>query len=170
MVFSVRFVINTITIYILPIKVMSARYYIEMITTQGDFNCGTSSQADSILNYFLSNFLKFPQFPLKFSISSQPGWQAGQIKVTLQITNQQGHQEIFLCYARISVISKLQISKIRHDIYLCHARITVITQLQITNHIQQGHIQVFLYARIAVIAKLQIRKMTKRSFWLLTAP
>ena len=49
---------------------------------QGDFNCGASSQADSILNYFLSKFLKFP---LKFSISSQPGWQAGRIKATLVI-------------------------------------------------------------------------------------
>ena len=108
---------------------------------QGDINCGAFSQADFILNYFLSNFLKFP---LTFSISYQPGWQAGQIKVTLQVTNQQGHQDIFLCYARISVISKLQISKIRYDIYLCHARITVITRLQITDHIQQGHIQAYL--------------------------
>ena len=48
---------------------------------QGDFNCGASSQADFILNYFLSNFLKFP---LKFSISSQPSWQAGTIKATLE--------------------------------------------------------------------------------------
>ena len=61
---------------------------------QGDFYCGASSQADFILNYFLSNFLsnflKFRQispiffkFHLKFFISSQPGWQAGTIKVTL---------------------------------------------------------------------------------------
>ena len=41
---------------------------------QVDFNCGPSSYHDFIKNYFLSNILKFP---LKFSISSQPGWQAG---------------------------------------------------------------------------------------------
>ena len=56
-------------------------------TKQGDFNCGASSQADFILNHFLSKFLNSPKFslkfPLKFSISSQPGWQAGTIKVTL---------------------------------------------------------------------------------------
>ena len=50
---------------------------------QGDYNCGAPSQADFILNYFLSNFLKFP---LKLSISSQPGWQAGTINVTLDLT------------------------------------------------------------------------------------
>ena len=54
---------------------------------QGDFNCGASSQADFILNYIPKNFLKFSsnflKFPLKFSISSQPGWQAGTIKATL---------------------------------------------------------------------------------------
>ena len=38
---------------------------------QGDINCEASSQAGFILNYFLSNF---PKFPLKFSIFSQPGW------------------------------------------------------------------------------------------------
>ena len=48
---------------------------------QGDFNCEASSQADFILNYFLSKFLKFL---LKFSISSQPSWQAGTIKATLE--------------------------------------------------------------------------------------
>ena len=48
---------------------------------QGNLNCGASSQADFILKYFFSKFLKFP---LKFSISSQPGWQAGTIKVTLK--------------------------------------------------------------------------------------
>ena len=47
---------------------------------QGDINFGASSQANFILNYFLSNFLKFP---LKFSISSQPGWKAGTTNVTL---------------------------------------------------------------------------------------
>ena len=51
-----------------------------LTSTQGDLNFGASSQADFILNYFLSKFLNFP---LKFSISSQPGWQAGAIKVTL---------------------------------------------------------------------------------------
>ena len=30
---------------------------------QGDFNCGASSQADFILNYFLSNFLSNSPFP-----------------------------------------------------------------------------------------------------------
>ena len=60
------------------------------IKSQGYFNCGSTSQADFVLNYFLSNLIKFPQtslnilkFPLKFSISSQPGWQAGTIKATL---------------------------------------------------------------------------------------
>ena len=42
---------------------------------QGDINCGASSQADFILNYFLSNFLPCSPFP--------PGWQAGTINVTL---------------------------------------------------------------------------------------
>ena len=51
---------------------------------QVDFNCGPSSYHDFIKNYFLSNILKFP---LKFSISSQPGWQAGTNIVTLQITS-----------------------------------------------------------------------------------
>ena len=57
---------------------------------QGGFDCGASTQANSIQNYFISKFfkvpkisLKLPKFPLKFSISSQPGWQAGTIKVTL---------------------------------------------------------------------------------------
>ena len=42
---------------------------------QGDFNCGASFQADFILNYFLSNFLKFSQISSNFlklpQISSQ---------------------------------------------------------------------------------------------------
>ena len=51
---------------------------------QGDFNCGASSQADFILNYLLSNLLSyFPKFPLKFSVSPQPGWLTGTIKATL---------------------------------------------------------------------------------------
>ena len=52
---------------------------------QGDIDCGASSQADIILNYFLSNFL---EFPLKISISSQPSWQAGTINANLH----GGHQ------------------------------------------------------------------------------
>ena len=44
-------------------------------TPQGDIDCGASSQADFFLNYF----------SLKFSISSQPGWQAGTINVTLTL-------------------------------------------------------------------------------------
>ena len=55
--------------------------------SQGDFNCGSSSQAGFILNYFLLNFLSISsnvnKFPLKFCISTQPGWQAETIKVTL---------------------------------------------------------------------------------------
>ena len=52
---------------------------------QGDFNCGASFQADFILNYFLSNFLKFSQISSNFlklpQISSQilhllPAWLA----------------------------------------------------------------------------------------------
>ena len=49
---------------------------------QDDFNCGASSQADFIMNYFLSNCVKYP---LKFSISFQSSWQAGTIKATLPI-------------------------------------------------------------------------------------
>ena len=52
---------------------------------QGDIDCGASSQADIILNYFLSNLL---EFPLKISISSQPSWQAGTINANLH----GGHQ------------------------------------------------------------------------------
>ena len=36
------------------------------IKSQGDFNCGSSSQADFILNYFLSNSLKFSQMSSNF--------------------------------------------------------------------------------------------------------
>ena len=57
---------------------------------QDGFYCGISSQADFILNYFLSKFLKFLQMFLNFlsfSISSQPGWQAGTIKATLPGTD-----------------------------------------------------------------------------------
>ena len=53
---------------------------LKRIDQQGDINCEASPQAELILNYFLSNFLSFP---LKFSISSQPGWQAGTINVAL---------------------------------------------------------------------------------------
>ena len=56
-------------------------YHVWNSVWQGEFNCGASSQADFILNQFLSNFLKFP---LKLSISSHPSWQAGTIKATLQ--------------------------------------------------------------------------------------
>ena len=49
---------------------------------QGDINCGASSQADIIPNYFLSSFSNSLKLPLKFSISSQPGWQAGTVNVT----------------------------------------------------------------------------------------
>ena len=59
---------------------------------QGNINCGASSQADFNLNYFLSKFVDFPKiasifikFPLTFSISSQPGWQAGTIKAWIII-------------------------------------------------------------------------------------
>ena len=59
-------------------------FFLIALLQQGDFNCGASSQADFILNYLLSNFLSyFPKFPLKFSVSSQPGWLAGTIKATL---------------------------------------------------------------------------------------
>ena len=72
-------------------RYFSIAYYFSSICTsfllsaydQGDFNCGASPQADSILNNFLSKFL---EFPLTFFISSQPGWQAGTIKVTLPMT------------------------------------------------------------------------------------
>ena len=51
----------------------------EYSISQGDFNCRASSKADFILNYLL----KFPKFPPKCSISSQPDWQAGTIIATL---------------------------------------------------------------------------------------
>ena len=67
----------------------------ESTISQGDFNCRASSQADFILNYFLSNVLKCPQMSsnfLKFpQISSQilhflqAGWEAGTIKAALVI-------------------------------------------------------------------------------------
>ena len=67
----------------------------ESTISQGDFNCRASSQADFILNYFLSNVLKCPQISsnfLKFpQISSQilhflqAGWEAGTIKAALVI-------------------------------------------------------------------------------------
>ena len=60
---------------------------------QNDFYCGASSHSKLFplkvpLNFTQSslNILKissnFLKFPLKFSISSQPGWQAGTIKAT----------------------------------------------------------------------------------------
>ena len=53
---------------------------------QGDINCGASTHADFILNYFLSNFLaNFLKFRLKFFLFSQPAWQAGTIEVTLAV-------------------------------------------------------------------------------------
>ena len=43
---------------------------------QGDSNCEASSQADLILNYFLSNFLKIPQISSKI-LHFLPAWLAG---------------------------------------------------------------------------------------------
>ena len=63
---------------------MGTKFMWRCLLQQGDINCGPSSHHDFIKNYFLSNILKFP---LKFSISSQPGWQAGTIKATLTGTN-----------------------------------------------------------------------------------
>ena len=64
--------------YLDPATVRFAhRYTIYTVTdVQGDFNCGGSPKPDYILNYFLSNFLAFPQ------ISSQilhflPAWLEG---------------------------------------------------------------------------------------------
>ena len=53
---------------------------------QGDINCGSSLRLTSfwIISSQISSYIfKFLKFPLKFSISSQPGWQAGIIKATL---------------------------------------------------------------------------------------
>ena len=60
--------------------------FLSLSDKQGGFYYGASYQANFILNYFLSNLLKFPKifkFPLKFSISNQPDWQAKTIKATL---------------------------------------------------------------------------------------
>ena len=43
----------------------------ESTISQGDFNCRASSQADFILNYFLSNVLNFPQISPNF-LSNSP--------------------------------------------------------------------------------------------------
>ena len=63
--------------------------FVKISLSQGDFYCGASSQADIIRNYFL----KFPRIssfffkiPLKFSISSQLGWQAGTDNVALVVS------------------------------------------------------------------------------------
>ena len=51
---------------------------------RGKIDCGASSQADFILNSESSQIPpNFLEFPLKFSIFSQPGWQDGTIKATL---------------------------------------------------------------------------------------
>ena len=56
-------------------KILKKRNPTKIVTQfQGVINFGASSQADFILSYF--------KFPLKFSISSQPGWQAGTINLT----------------------------------------------------------------------------------------
>ena len=50
---------------------------IHILKDQGDLNCGVSSQADFILNYFLSNFLKFLQISsqiLHFLPARLAGW------------------------------------------------------------------------------------------------
>ena len=60
--------------------------FLSLSDKQGGFYYGASYQANFILNYFLSNLLKFPKifkFPLKFSISNQPGWQVKTSKATL---------------------------------------------------------------------------------------
>ena len=52
----------------------------ESTISQGDFNCRASTQADFILNYFLSNVLNFPQISPNFlsnspfSTSRLAGW------------------------------------------------------------------------------------------------
>ena len=40
--------------------------------SQGDFNCGASSKADFILNYFLSKFLNFPKISSNFLKQLKP--------------------------------------------------------------------------------------------------
>ena len=67
----------------------------EMLWPQGDFNCDPSSHPDFIKNNFLSNFpSNVLKFPLKFSISSQPVWQAGTIKATLLTVS--GNKRLFI--------------------------------------------------------------------------
>ena len=51
----------------------------EFFTYQGDFNCGASSKADFILNYFL----KFPQISSQMLHFLPADWQAGTIIATL---------------------------------------------------------------------------------------
>ena len=53
----------------------------ESTISQGDFNCRASSQADFILNYFLSNFLKFLHISSNFlSNSPFPPSPAGRLE------------------------------------------------------------------------------------------
>ena len=61
---------------------MGTKFMWRCLLHQDDIDCGPSSHPDFIKNYFLSNYLKFP---LKYSISSHPGWQDGTINVTLKV-------------------------------------------------------------------------------------
>ena len=55
--------------------------------SKGDFNCGASSKADFILNYFLSKFLNFPKISSNFlSNSPLPPSPASAINGTLTPT------------------------------------------------------------------------------------
>ena len=69
--------------YLDPATVRFAHgYTIHTVTdVQGDFNCGGSPKPDYILNYFLSNFLAFPQVSSNFlSNSPSPPSLAGKLE------------------------------------------------------------------------------------------
>ena len=71
--------------------------YLFLIGRQGDTNFGASSQADFILNHFLSNLLKFPQLSsqiLHFFSVRLAGWNNKNHPVTTY-TQHLGHDRAF---------------------------------------------------------------------------
>ena len=118
-----------------------------MTVHQGDFNCGASSQADFILNYFLSKFLKFL---LKFSISSQPSWQAGTIKVTL---------------AQLIVLSAFYFSAFLSSLDIIAASIFVDILVELTNTVSEAKIQITLLREGALYTPSPIQHCLTPASW-----